>query len=218
MKTTQIIKNTLEYGFAELTTNENEFLHIGQELGAPIKSRKNGEIVDTLKPTMPIDAKSHSLSKIFGLNTFPYHTDGAYFLRPPKYILFRYKEGVESPTPTTLLPLLYHLNKEETEYLSREYWSVSGRDLNFYSSIVNYDVSTNSFFLRYDVGCMRCTNKESLVDSLISSQINQGLHININWTPGKTLIVNNWRVLHNRPKVQIEELNIRTLQRLMING
>ncbi|WP_436491560.1 hypothetical protein [Chitinophaga sp. ARDCPP14] len=217
MNISGIVKNILEFGFTELTTSEDEFVNIGNQLGTPMKSRRNGEVIDLLKPTTSINASQHSLSRLFGLSEFPYHTDGAYLLRPPKYILLRYKEGEEDPTPTIILPFLFFLNSDDIDYLRRECWSVFGRNWGFYSSVVNLDINTKQLFLRYDVGCMNCISKVSLIEKIIASQVSRGLCVNISWSPGKTLIINNWMVLHNRPSVKMSELDKRTLQRLMIN-
>jgi alpha-ketoglutarate-dependent taurine dioxygenase len=192
-----------------LTTTEKEFVEFAKTLGEPIASRIDSPIIDNLIPLQREKAHKSSLSSNFGTDNFPFHTDGAYFVVPPRYIVLRYVEGVPTPTPTLLCDLST-LNLDQRTRLKFDVWKVHSRTRSFYSSIL----SENGQILRYDKCIMSPTNKHtsSFIDDLILAHPK----IQVEWKPNKTIVIDNWASLHARPKVTDEEINIRKLQRIMI--
>lgn len=204
-------------GFVVMETSESEFLLLAKELGTPIPSRKHSDLIDLLQPKQKEQAHKASLSNIYGETEFPYHTDGAYFTIPPKYICLRYLKGISKPTSTKILPILNYLKPLEKECLFREFYFVRGRHFSFYTSILEKRIDKGDFFIRFDPGCMRSRNHSTYFEDLITEKIAFKNLVEIEWYEGKTIIINNWKTLHSRPHVQAEELNYRTLQRIMIN-
>lgn len=203
-------------GYFETETTDKEFLDLGMSLGNPISSRKHSSFIDILLPKEQHHAHKFSLSSVYGSGKFPFHTDGAYFHIPPKYILLRFCEGDPDGTPTLLLPFYSLLSEEEKSLLRNEIWSVKGRTFNFYVSALEKNLRGKEW-LRHDPGCMRLTTKQSILLKLIEEKQKSHLSKTINWHVGKTIVIDNWKVLHARPKVERREVNIRTLQRIMIN-
>jgi alpha-ketoglutarate-dependent taurine dioxygenase len=201
--------------YFECFTSEEEFISLSDSIGKPIPSRKNSGLIDKLLPKSRIDAHPNSLSNIHGAERFPFHTDGAYLDCPPKYMVLRYCAGVENPTPTEILPFVSKLSNENILILKREMWAVRGRNRNFYTSILTSSPSKSDLILRYDNGCMKPIEQTSFFEHLITISLNE--RIFINWQPGKTLFLNNWRALHARPQVKSDEINTRTLQRILVN-
>ena len=190
--------------------NENELLELAHSLGEPVSSRRNGPLIDKLIPLNPFDAHPQSLSANFGTTAFPYHTDGVYFPIPPKYIILRYIQGVENSTPTTICDL-NEIKQADKELLQYSIWKVQAIRT-FYSSILAQDSS----YYRFDSCIMKPLNKAN-DNSERFLDIVSGLPVQtINWKINKTVVIDNWKCLHNRPAVKAEEVNFRTLQRIMI--
>jgi alpha-ketoglutarate-dependent taurine dioxygenase len=191
--------------------SEQELMEFAYRLGQPISSRRNGPIIDELLPLTKVDAHPQSLSVNFGTNSFPFHTDGAYFKIPPRFIILRYVQGVPSPTPTLLCDLSM-LN--ETEKLELQYgiWKVKSRTSTFYSSILSDDAKC----LRYDPCIMSPINEKNDNSIFFEQVVASRSTIQVNWQVNKAVVIDNWRYLHTRPKVKEEEIRFRKLQRIMV--
>lgn len=202
-------------GFIEFYCNENDIIKIAKNLGEPISSRLNSGVIDYIVPKKNDEAHYNSLSKLYGLNSLPFHTDGAYFEIPPKYIILRYVKGIYKPTPTHIMKIFNQLSSHNIDKLKKEIWLVKGRVRNFYSSIISNTLVENEFVIRFDTGCMKFNGDNTCIENLLLNIKKENIYC-INWETNKTVIINNWKVLHSRPKVKIEENNYRTLQRIMV--
>lgn len=190
--------------------NDNDFLELAYSVGQPVSSRLNHPLIDNLIPLNKQDAHPQSISANFGVKNFPYHTDGAYFPIPPNYIILRYIQGIENPTPTVLCDL-NNIGKDDIQLLKHSIWKVRSIK-SFYSTILAQDSS----FYRFDNCIMQPLNKNN-DNSIIFSNIISNLPIQmINWEINKTVVIDNWKYLHSRPQVKIDEINFRILQRIMI--
>lgn len=191
--------------------NDEDFIKLAHELGKPIPSRINGNLIDNLTPLEKENAHKQSLSANFGTSDFPFHTDGAYFRIPPKLILLRYTNGISNPTPTMLCNLK-NLKPIDKQLLKHSIWKVKSRDSSFYSSILSEDEK----IFRFDKCIMQPVDKNNdnsiYIENLISSLPKEV----INWEINKTVIIDNWNYFHTRPKVKENEINFRNLQRIMI--
>ncbi|SFI13948.1 P-loop NTPase family protein [Halpernia frigidisoli] len=191
--------------------NEDDFLKLACELGRPISSRINGSLIDNLIPLKKENAHKQSLSANFGTSDFPYHTDGAYFKIPPKFILLRYTNGISKPTPTILCNL-QNINSFDKQILKHSVWKVKSKDSSFYSSILSEDEKIfrfdNCIMQPIDMKNDNSTHLEKLISSLPKKIIN--------WEINKTVIIDNWKYLHTRPEVKDNEIDFRNIQRIMI--
>ncbi|MBK8968012.1 MAG: TauD/TfdA family dioxygenase [Lewinellaceae bacterium] len=192
-----------------LQTSENSFIELAKTLGKPISSRRDNKIIDVLTPKRKEDAHPQSISKKIGLGRFPYHTDGAYFKIPPRYVLLRCKQVGENQIPTQIVDVMDLANKDELFELGFRTWKVSCRNGTFYSPILNKRV------LRYDLNVMQPYSESDNNSNIIDDIIGRSTPIEINWEIGKTIVLDNWACLHARPKVD-ENSTTRTLQRIMI--
>jgi len=190
--------------------SDSDLLELACSLGQPVSSRLNGPLIDTLIPLNKQDAHPQSLSANFGANEFPFHTDGAYFPMPPKFIILRYIKGPENPTPTTVCNLT-DINDDDKRLLQHSIWKVRSIK-SFYSTIFAQDSS----FFRFDNCVMQPLNKANDNLTIFSDIIADLPTETINWRFNKTVIIENWKYLHNRPMVRAEEVNFRTLQRIMV--
>ncbi|KFC19165.1 hypothetical protein [Chryseobacterium sp. FH1] len=191
--------------------SDEDFLKLAYKLGKPITSRINGFLIDNLIPVRKEEAHKQSISANFGTNAFPFHTDGAYFKIPPKFILLRYINGISNPTPT-LVCNLKDITTTDKRILKHSVWKVKSRDLSFYSSILSEDER----IFRFDKCIMQPADSKNDNSIYLEQLISTLPKEQINWEINKTVVIDNWNYLHTRPEVKDNEINSRNLQRIMI--
>jgi len=212
------MKNEIEnkgYWIGEIESKEM-FLQIGQELGELSISRSDGNILDELIPKIKTETKRNSLSKMFGFNDFPYHTDCAYQKNPPRYIALRYVGNEASKTPTKMKCFNYNLlNEEEKYFVTNKMWFVTNGIGSFYSTICA-KIGNNEFQVRYDPVCMRLVDNHKKLKEKWNVILDKFREEEVYWTKNKTLILDNWKMLHARGSVLLKEKATRKIQRLNI--
>lgn len=137
-----------------------------------------------------------SLSANHGLGKFPWHTDGAQRVRPPRWLLLR---STGEPREPTLLLNGVHLaaRSEFTADLSAASWLVRGARP-FYAPIV----SPRENALRWNPDLMRPRGSRApAVDVRWRRLLAEAKPIRHKWRPGEVLILDNWRWLHSRPAI-----------------
>ena len=207
----EILEGLANKGFAsiEISTND-ELLELGRSLGNILPSRKNSnKLIDVLVPKGE-SKYERSISAIYGLNEFPFHTDGAYMPNPPRYLILR-NVSRDNKTDTLLKDLKFDC--KELRELQRAVWYVNGGRGRFYTSIIS---SYNEVYhLRYDKECMRPAHKRFFhTKAIMEERLINSNTIRIGWRMNQSLIIDNWRILHARDAVG-SNIN-RRLQRVWI--
>src|SRR6266566_5913509 len=78
---------------------------LARRLGRIIPSRLGGREHDVLRPYSQVAAPRKSMSAVTGIEAQPMHTDGAYYPRPPRFLLFRCLEPGEDECNTVVWTL-----------------------------------------------------------------------------------------------------------------
>ncbi len=188
--------------------DEKDFVKLALTYGTPIKSRQSGSFIDTLTAVESNQVKKDPLSKRYGLEKFPIHTDCAYLNLPPRLILLRYIGIIENPTPTVVVHFdKSRLSDEEKDFIQKTIWYVKSKDGGFYTPILKNGI------LRYDMEVMKMANpnEDKMIDILSKMDKTE-----IQWFKNKVAVINNHTDLHFRPKIKMEENNKRILQRINI--
>lgn len=194
--------------------SQNEFLDVCKKLGSFQTNRNGGEILKRLKPLNKKEAHPNSLSSIHGLNRFPFHTDGAHKLIPPRFLGFRYVGTSNNPEPTLLIDFKSkQLTSAEKYFLNNRIWKINDGFKIFYSPIKNQQRD----FIRLDYGCMELVDKREGDQEIMSGIINKFEVIEVSWIKNKIMIVDNWRMMHSRPRINPKNKQNRILERININ-
>lgn len=213
-----LIKHQLnKYGFIKMfkpDLADEDLIDIANTLGEPISSRRNGKVIDRLSPKNSENSYKNSLSRTYGLDSFPLHSDTAYFKIPVRYILLYCKNPGTGERPSYLYDasLLLNIHDDMRFKLSNTIFKVVNGRNSFLSTIYNSD----SNFFRFDKNCMKSTDSEG--DELlneIDSLVQENDIKKIAWSEGDLLIIDNWRLLHGRGSSQSEDSE-RLLYRLSI--
>ena len=144
-----------------------------------------------LEPKDATQARAWSLSGTFGLDAFPWHTDGAISSDPPRWLLLRAVE-LSDPTRTELLippaDLLGGLHRTTLRAVDQ-----FGR-ARYLPAVV--PLSDGNFRLRWDP--RTCTPRTGLA---IEDVEGSAPTVHIEWFAERLLVIDNYKVLHRRPAI-----------------
>jgi len=150
-----------------------------------------------------------SLSKIYGLNSYPFHTDGAQYEIPPRFLLLINKTKGDNKTKTLLKDGL-HLSENNKPLFYNSIFQIRGNGFKELSPIVNNRKIKEHSILRYNPVIMDSIIKKKKVE--INKTIESAKEIEISWLPKSYLVIDNWRMLHSRTAVEETE-NSRIIER-----
>jgi Taurine catabolism dioxygenase TauD, TfdA family len=195
-----VMQTVQDVGWYSIPRNEKDLLY------NPIKLARSLEPVkmqlDRLQPCEEGNARPNTLSSKFGLGDFPPHTDLALVDVPPSYIL------MHAPKPRLAKTQLFDTNDlleaVGVDVINRSLFQVSGLRKTFYSNLVTYHKKMK--FFRYNGQIMSPINQEAkVVDAYIRKKWKPW--ITIDWVQNKTLIFDNWLLLHGRTQCNAEDSN-----------
>lgn len=165
--------------------------------------------IQSLKPRQKNDNLKNQYSGYFGLDEFPLHTDLAHWSCPPRYLLLRCIVGSNSVATNFI-----HIN-ELKKIIGNNLINKSVVKLRRSKSFAVNCLLPTSFNsdgiegIRWDSIFLSPMNKaankitESLCQDGLQSKISHVILKNI----GDTLIIDNWKILHGRGIVNVQESN-----------
>jgi alpha-ketoglutarate-dependent taurine dioxygenase len=186
------------------------------QFGEVVPSGFGSASVDILEVKDATSATSRSLSGIYGRGAFPFHTDQAKELHPPRYMLLRHLAG-DTRRPTLLVRFdALQFTEQQLYGLRSAVFLVNGGRGRFYSSII-CRTATGQEFVRLDQHCMRPAHKRSgSVMEDFQSALARHTPVEIHWNSESVLVVDNWRVLHARAPESNTNSGIRVLERALV--
>jgi Taurine catabolism dioxygenase TauD, TfdA family len=196
-----------------------DFDALASAIGPVIKCRA-GETRKALVPYSIDAAPRYSMSAITGTGAQPMHTDCAYFLLPPRYVMLR----CESPGEAQCCTHLWILDPEallasQHKALLRPGWVArgGGRRPAFYAQVLNRS-SNGQPFLRFDPCCMTPPDSDhAQIEEVTTVLTALSEARQFTWQRGNALVIDNWRCLHGRG-VGAEHAPGRRLERWLIGG
>lgn len=186
-------RDLFEQGFAVLDERrvaEPFIAWLGREAGRQI-----------LESTATAAGDRWSHSDHYGFGSFPWHTDGAVAVEPPRWMVLAC-EAIDGPSRTELLAPSYNLLRRMRRCVMR----VRNRagKLRYLPAVS--PVMSGSIRLRWDPRV--CEPNDPELSELIEAQ---GPTAACEWVRGRILVVDNWRLLHRRPAV--DPARVRSLAR-----
>ncbi len=204
-----------EKGWTEFSSDssDSELILIASKIGK-ITTHPNGEYIYSLKPKVKKNAVKGTFSGKHGLNDFPLHTDTAFYKKPIRYILMHSTKPSECDTTLLLKNSFWDLmTKAEKVKAERAIYLVKTNREKFYTSFIFQDNKEQGF--KYDPSCMTPVNKCAKEFDQILNKILLDIPLtNIKWSGNKTVILDNWNILHGRKSAQ-NDIN-RELKRIYI--
>lgn len=178
-------------------TLQDQVFDIAQQLGSPRANRKGGDLVDHLRPTNTSTAKPRSLSALYGTGSFPWHTDGAHWPVPPRYLVLACAQASANTAATIIWDArqCLALNSDAARQAN---FRVSNGANSFYATVT----SPLQSYYRFDPGCM--FPLDSTAQRLQETVEEEGTSVSdeIAWAPGLIAVIDNWRCLHRRANAE----------------
>lgn len=182
---------------------ERSLLGLAGALGEVVPSRPRSDLIDRLRPSKADTARLPSLSRRYGTGAFPLHTDTAHWLTPARYILVGCLHPGQRGRGTLLVqfPSL-RFNRQEEVLLRSGVFLVRNGRASWYSTIQ----SEEQPYVRFDPGCMfPVTADGHEAGRILQQRIAASRPTRIDWTHGKVVILDNWRLLHGRESAEGDE-------------
>jgi L-asparagine oxygenase len=172
--------------------------HLGQVVALPSMS-----LVQQLTPKLMEQASPASYSGNYGLGQFPLHTDFAHWARPPRYLLLRCLVG--SPDVSTQLMDGARLTASIGPNRLGRALVRPRRPLNGQRPLLRIleRVNGRPALLRWDFLFIRpaTTLSASVCDEIVQYLTQATPAEFFLASPGDTLVIDNWRMLHGRSSV-----------------
>lgn len=170
---------------------------IAWRLGSPRASRAGGDLVDHLRPTSATAAKPKSLSALYDTGSFPWHTDGAHWPVPPRYLVLACAQASVNAAATIIWDAHQSLALN-SEAARQANFRVCNGAHSFYATAAS---PLHSYY-RYDPGCM--SPLDSTAQRLQKEIEFEGASVSdqIAWAPGLIAVIDNWRCLHRRANAE----------------
>ena len=153
-----------------------------------------------------------TLSTTYGCSSFPYHTDGAHYILPPRWIILQYKGNASSRFATLFYDTMLIDRTEFDDILHRHMYKVNSKEGVFLTTVINNAIWSEPIVRWNKLLMKKIYGERSLdFDDLITSP-----SLRVEWTKGKTVIFDNWRLLHAREEVGFEERETRIIERFSL--
>lgn len=200
------------YSFIPEVVEYNEYLMLSESFGKII-CHPNGQFVDVISPKKRSEAKCKSFSFKYELSDFPLHTDTAFWSVPARYIaFFSIERSFVGTKILSLLMLPEDLRLRIFDLSKKSIFLLKTPEGVFYRSSFLGEVKNNA--IRFDPCCMIAINDEAkeLERIFISDELTSHI-INIDWSSGGAVFVDNWLCFHGRQAVD-DECKVRKLARI----
>lgn len=148
----------------------------------------------TVKTTA--EARDRSLSKKYGENAFPFHTDFAFRAQPPRYLLL-VNDSEQASSRATLVSRVSDLRSDWQRLLKRSQWKLTPRS--GHSVIVSGFVArTIPGFWRFDADALEPFDDTARVClKELPSKFAQNAE-SFEWSAHSALLIDNWACVHAR--------------------
>jgi L-asparagine oxygenase len=188
--------------------------HIGESFGEIRVDPRSPQAVRDIRPQTLDEAKPNTLSSRYGVGSFPFHTDVAHWEDPARFLLLYCEQPGSGARPTHLQDTLaWGLSSDDRKATLTEVWK-TGHLHPHLCTVCN--VRDDRFAWRFDEGCMQPMTagakelRNALIDQIQGSQV-----IDVCWTAGSMLIIDNHRMLHARGRARRLDRD-RVIKRILI--
>lgn len=204
-------------GYVFIPNYQAEFSaeQVAQALGKPLTPWVGG-LVQELIPR--ISSTPNTYSGIYGLNSFPFHTDLAHWKRPPRYLLLRCLIGY-SEVPTLLLDGHKVFTPQMRNVLTRAIFKPRRPHDGKISLLRLCEPVGDNYCFRWDETFLMPASpigeiaREGVIELISNSS---PLKVSLVHA-GDTLLIDNWRMLHARSLVPACNID-RKIQRIYLEG
>ena len=208
----RLVDTVLETGWAvtQLTTagphrQRDAILDLARAFGT-ITATRGRSAIDELRPKVQAEARPGSMSATTGMDAQPWHMDMAHRPLPARFVLLSCVDAGEQDCVTELLDWRQSFGADDLEMAAFEPMRIRSGKASFYSTMLDPERR----FLRCDPACISgLTDAGQALQVAIGGAYRVPTH-RVHWQPGRTLVFDNWRLLHRRADAS------RSKQRLLL--
>lgn len=201
------------FAFASQHCPHLDTVAVASALGRPMNPLRGGLVQDLIPRA---SATPNTYSGIYGLDSFPFHTDLAHWRLPPRYILLRCIIG-HAKVPTLLLDGLSVIESVTPDILTRAIFRPR-RPLDGRLNLLRLcELTEKGYCFRWDEVFLKpASTIGTFAHKCVAEKILKDEHMSIVLKQtGDTLLIDNWRMLHSRPAIPSESQN-RRIQRIYL--
>ena len=172
--------------------------------------------IRTIRPQSTAEAKPNTLSSRYGMGSFPFHTDVAHWIEPAHFVLLYCAHPGSGARPTHLQDYQsWNLEEEAKQSVLREVWKTG----TFRPQLCTAGILVRGrFALRFDEACMKPMTVSAIkLRNDLVRHIRAAPIINVHWSAGTMLVIDNRRVLHARGTALRPDPD-RFIKRVLIGG
>jgi alpha-ketoglutarate-dependent taurine dioxygenase len=190
---------------------EASLIEVAEMLGTPQGMRSGTRLVEHLRPQDHAQAKPRSLSARYGTHSFPWHSDGAFWPTPPRYLVLGCVSSTEASARTEVVQAS-NLDIFKSESAMTSLFAIRNGRKSFYATVASQSYS----YVRHDPGCMEPLNKEGKKLQCNIERSAEDHYTCLIWESGMIVVVDNWKCLHRRSRVHDSERDTRHLIRIAV--
>jgi len=189
-----------------------EIIEIASCFGMPLSDIRGRLLLHEIRPQPREEAAKNTLSARYGDGVFPFHTDAAYWVEPPRYVLLYCVNPGSGKRPTVVSYVPHwRLTSGAQCSLTGEVWEVHRAREPFLSTVL----CQKRGLLRFDEECMRPASGAQKAARVVQRAIKASPVGEIAWRQGDLVLLDNWRSLHARGKATRPDRD-RRLQRVLV--
>ncbi len=194
--------------------NESDsFLSLARKFGEPLKLA-DGNYIKNLRVIDKIESRPNTLSSKYGIGGFPFHTDGAFMLPPPRWVLLRAVSGNVSRS-TYIKPFVKFFEGIDCQILRCSIWACNTGTQSYFTTI-QFSAGGLSGY-RYDRDCMRAANQSAKTIEETLFRRSECLPDQVfEWELNRVIAIPNWNYLHSRGESPMSSDSDRVLQRIYV--
>jgi L-asparagine oxygenase len=196
--------------------HEGALLQFASSIGEIRVDIRSPEPIRDIRPQSSQEAKANTLSSRYGMESFPFHTDVAHWTDPAHVVVLHCSNPGSGDRPTHIQDSrAWNLEPKEMDAILREVWKAG----HVHPRLCTIGTkSADGMCIRFDEACMvPMTGPARELAKQIATHVHLTPTIDVVWSVGTTLVVDNRRMLHARGR-SIRPDTDRIVKRILVGG
>ncbi len=162
-------------------------------------------------------SNKNTLSARYGLNSFPFHSDGVTEDIPPRFISLKFLGAKSANVEFKLIDLTKIIDDKNLDYFKdRALFNVANGGGNSFISQM-FEKISNTYFIKYNPAIMSPINKDAVtLFKIVNSLIANSTEVIFRPPENSTVIFDNHRFVHSRGPVSLDCVGLRRVERTWI--
>ena len=198
----------------DIEGSDEALVELAKSIGTPV--RFNESLIRRLRPVKSEDAPRGTFGRVHGTNSYPLHTDVAFWPTPARYLVLTVSGDLRRRTHLySWNAVTQSLGRELRRRLDLSIWLIRGTGRPFLATMRFRESQETGY--RFDPLCMLPVNPAARDVRIALTEILSTVKpLEFDWSVHSVLVIDNWLMLHGRGISPPAESN-RTLSRIYVN-